>query len=67
MTREERVQRLAEAIKDAIKATQPKVNCYGEFFVYDSEGNAIEDREAIGYDGEFDLYALADELFGRIS
>lgn len=61
-TREEMVQRLADAIGQAIKDTQPRVCCFGEF-----EKSDHPTRTLVGHDGYFDLYALADALFGRIS
>jgi hypothetical protein len=61
-TREDMVQNLADAIKNAILGTQPNVR-----LVWERERPDHPTRTVVRYEGNFDLYDLADELFGRIS
>lgn len=58
---EEAIEKLANLIKKAIEDTQPRVCCYGEF-----ERPDHPTRTLVGYDGTFDLYALAEALHRRI-
>lgn len=58
---EEALNRQAIRIKDAIQTTQLEVCCFSPGKV-DEQGNF--DPLIVGFDGEFDLRALAGALFG---